>query len=67
MPDIEYIVMVRRGFTKETLAQRISEALAGIPPEDVISINYFSDGLMSPLWRRNSALIVIRASQPEAA
>jgi hypothetical protein len=56
----DYSVVVVRGWTKEKLAERMMERLKGIPPEDITSINYFSDNIITLFWRRNSALITIR-------
>jgi hypothetical protein len=56
----EYVVLVVRGYTKETLAARISERLKGYDREDIVSINVFSDPWLTFFWRRNSAVITLR-------
>lgn len=56
----DYQVFVIRGWTKEALALRIERALANVPREDIVSINYHTDPLVWPFWRRNSALLTIR-------
>jgi hypothetical protein len=53
----DYLVIVLRGWTKEKLASRIEARLRGIPPEDIISINYYVEPIIMFFWRRNSALI----------
>jgi hypothetical protein len=50
-----YAVFVIRGWTKEKLAERITQRLDGIMPEEIVSINYHADGMILPFWRRNSA------------
>ena len=55
-----YTVIVVRGWTKEKLAERMVKHLESIPPEDIVSINYMSDNIVTLFWRRNSALITIR-------
>ncbi len=59
----DYLVIVLRGWTKEKLASRIEARLRGIPPEDIISINYYVEPIIMFFWRRNSALITIRPEQ----
>lgn len=63
----DYLVIVVRGWTKEKLASRIEERLRGIPPEDIISINYYVEPVITLFFRRNSALITIRPPADEAA
>ncbi len=38
----------------------MEDRVRGIPPEDIISINYYVEPIIWPFWRRNSALITIR-------
>ncbi|HEX3452934.1 MAG TPA: hypothetical protein VHS26_06480, partial [Solirubrobacteraceae bacterium] len=50
-----------RGLTKVELAEQVGVALDGVDPEDIINITYHADWLwFFPLWRRNSALIVMQ-------
>lgn len=56
----EYVVFVVRGYTKETLAQRIADRLKGYEREDIISVNVFCDPWITFFWRRNSAVITLR-------
>lgn len=62
----QYLALVVRGWTKETLAARIEQRLSGIAPEDIISINYYVEPVIMPFWRRNSALITIRPERDGA-
>jgi hypothetical protein len=64
MPS-DYSVLVVRGYTKERLALRVYDALAGRAPEEIVSINYFCDPWLSFFWRRNSALVVVRQTRSE--
>ena len=34
----------------------MEDRVRGIPPEDIISINYYVEPIIWPFWRRNSAL-----------
>lgn len=60
MSSSGYTVMVVRAWTKETLAVRIAQRLEAFPAEDIVSISYFADNIITLFWRRNSALIVLR-------
>ncbi|HET9103755.1 MAG TPA: hypothetical protein VFN55_10420 [Solirubrobacteraceae bacterium] len=59
-PTSSYVAFVVRGYTKETLAQRIAERLKDYEPEDIISIEVFCDPWITFFWRRNSAVITLR-------
>lgn len=54
-----YVIAVVRGVTKPELIEQVSIALDGVDPEDIISISYHADWPFF-LWRRNSALIVLK-------
>jgi hypothetical protein len=58
-----YVVVLVRGLTKVELIEQMSTALDGVDPEDIISVAYHADRpWFFPLWKRNSALVLIKPS-----
>lgn len=53
-----YLVRCVRAWTKEGLCQKLMDALDGYPPEDIVSIQYQTEGIL--VGRRNSALLTLK-------